>query len=173
MAEDLTNLKEIECYSITGKENDNEENIGIKKSREVEETIWKPPKTDWKPTDKFNWIDYNRIKNNLTWLHKKACELYKTFSIEDMGDDIYSYSEYWKVEFFNAWEENLEIINKNMFFQNYGQKQRFFENGVFVQWNELNRIEDAILRMHDILESQESGIRRIPFRFGLYKEVRT
>lgn len=169
---DLIAPKNGGYYSATVKAHDDAGNIAVAKSNEIEVTIWKPPKTNWKSTDRFNWKDYNRIKNNLKWLHEKVCELYKSFSVEDMGDDISSYSSYWEVKFFNAWENNLETINKNMFSQNYGQKQRFFENGAFIQWNELNRIESAILRMHDILESQESGIRRIPFRFGLYKEVR-
>lgn len=159
-------------YSATVKAYDDAGNVSIEKSDEIKVTIWKQPKTDWKSMDKFNWRDYNRIKNNLTWLHEKACELYKHFPIDDMGEDIRDYRTYWEVRFFNAWENNLETINQNMFYQNYGQKQRFFENGVFIKWNELNRIESAILRMHDILESQENGIRKIPFRFGMFKEVR-
>ena len=168
----LTTPREGGYYSATVKAYDNAGNVAISKSNEIEVTIWKPPKTDWKSTDKFNWKDYNRIKNNLSWLHKKACELYKNFQIDEMGEDINNYSSYWDVKFFNAWENNIDIINKNMYVKNYGNKQRFFENGVFIQWNELNRIESAILQMHDILESQEKGIRRLSFRFGLYKEVR-
>lgn len=168
----LTTPREGGYYSATVKAYDNAGNVAISKSNEIEVTIWKPPKTDWKSTDRFNWKDYNRIKNNLSWLHKKACELYKNFQIDEMGEDINNYSSYWDVKFFNAWENNIDIINKNMYVKNYGNKQRFFENGVFIQWNELNRIESAILQMHDILESQEKGIRRLSFRFGLYKEVR-
>ena len=159
-------------YSATVKAYDDAGNVAIAKSNEIKVTIWKPPKTNWKSTDKFNWSDYNRIKNNLKWIHEKACELYKPFKIDDMGEDIRDYRTYWEVRFFNAWEENLDTINKYMYSQNYGKRQRFYENGPFIQWNELNRIEGAILRMREILDSQESGIRRIPFRFGLYKEVR-
>lgn len=141
-------------------------------SSEIEVSIWHTPKTDWKPTDRFNFVDYNRIKNNLLWLYDKVTELYSSFEIEDMGEDITDYLSYWKVQYFNAWEKNLDIINNHMFTKNYGTAQRFFENGPFIQWTELNRIESAILNMRSILDSQESGLGRFSFRLGTYKEVR-
>ena len=159
-------------YSAIVRAYDDAGNVSIAKSNEIEVTIWKPPKTNWTKYDRFNWTDYNRIKNNLQWLYEKVCELYKPFSIADMGDDIKSYRAYWTVAFFNAWEQNLDTINKNMFVQDYGQKQTFYENGVFIQWNELNRIESAILNMRQILDNQQAGLRRIPFRLGAFKEVR-
>lgn len=149
-----------------------EGDISVAKSREIEVTIWRPPKVNWTANDRFNFVDYNRIKNNLKWLHEKAIELYQSFPISDMGEDIESYTSYWPVAFFNAWEQNLETINKNIFVQNYGQKQTFYENGVFIQWNELNRIEGATLRMRQILDSQEAGLKRLSFRLGNFKGVR-
>lgn len=158
-------------YSVQISAYDDAGNIS-QASEMVEVSIWHTPKTDWKPTDRFNFVDYNRIKNNLQWLHDKVEELYKSFSIEDMGEDIKDYTSFWKPKYFNAWEKNLDIINSNMFKQDYGVSQRFFENGVFIQWNELNRLESAILRMRDILDREEAGLRRIPFRLGNFKEVR-
>lgn len=140
-------------------------------SNEIEVSIWHTPKTNWKSTDRFNFVDYNRIKNNLLWLHKKVSELYNPFEITDMGEDITEYLAYWKVQYFNAWEKNLDIINSHMFTKDYGTEQRFFENGPFIQWTELNRIESAILNMRDILDRQEKGIRRFSFRLGTFKEV--
>lgn len=167
----LTAPKENGIYSVQVSAYDDAGNVTTDNA-EVEVTLWHTPKTNWKPTDRFNFVDYNRIKNNLTWLHEKAQELWKPFDIEDMGDDITDYSSYWKVRFFNAWEENLEIINKNIFTQDYGERQIFFENGAFIQWNELNRIESAILEMRDILDRQEAGLRRLSFRLGTFKEVK-
>lgn len=140
-------------------------------SSEIEVSIWHTPKTNWKSTDRFNFVDYNRIKNNLLWLHEKVTELYRPFEIEDMGENITDYSSYWKVRYFNAWEQNLDIINNHMFTKDYGMAQRFFENGPFIQWTELNRIESAILSMRNILDRQEVGIRRLSFRLGTFKEV--
>lgn len=158
-------------YSLDIAAYDDSGNVSIMSS-EIEVSIWHTPKTDWKPTDRFNFVDYNRIKNNLLWLHEKVTELYKPFEIEDMGEDITDYSSYWKVRYFNAWEQNLDMINSHMFTKDYGTAQRFFENGPFIQWTELNRIESAILNMRDILNRQEKGIRRLSFCFGTFKEVR-
>lgn len=129
-------------------------------------------KTDWKPTDRFNFSDYNRIKNNLYKLWQRACELIYRFEIQDMGNDINSYSGHWEVEFFNAWEENLEIIDRHIISKDYGVRQTFYENGQFIKWDELNRIESATLDMWNTLDGLEAGFRRLPFRFGIYKEVR-
>lgn len=158
-------------YSLEVAAYDDAGNISVMSS-EIEVSIWHNPKTNWKSTDRFNFVDYNRIKNNLLWLHEKVSELYKSFEIEDMGEDITDYLSYWKVQYFNAWEKNLDIINNNMFTKDYGMAQRFFENGPFIQWTELNRIESAILNMRDILDRQEKGIGRLSFRLGTFREVR-
>jgi predicted glycosyltransferase involved in capsule biosynthesis len=135
--------------------------------------VWTEPKIDWSSTDRFNISDYNRIKNNIQWLCDKANELYASFSYTDMGNDIVSYDSYWKVEFFNAFEENIEMINRNIFTKDYGISQRFFENGPFIKWDELNRIENACLSMKDILQRQEAGKTiRLSFRLGNMKGVR-
>lgn len=157
-------------YSLEVSAYDDAGNVSVISS-EIEVSIWHTPKTNWKSTDRFNFVDYNRIKNNLLWLHDKVTELYKSFEIEDMGEDVTDYSSYWKVKYFNAWERNLDIINNHMFTRDYGTAQRFFENGPFIQWTELNRIESAILNMRDILDRQEKGIRRFSFRLGTFKEV--
>ena len=158
-------------YSLEVSAYDDAGNVSVISS-EVEVSIWHTPKTNWKSTDRFNFVDYNRIKNNLLWLHEKVSELHRSFEIEDMGEDITDYSSYWKVRYFNAWEKNLDIINNHMFTRDYGTAQRLFENGPFIQWTELNRIESAILNMRDILDRQEKGIRRLSFRLGTFKEVR-
>lgn len=157
-------------YSLEVAAYDDAGNVSVISS-EVEVSIWHTPKTDWKPIDRFNFVDYNRIKNNLMWLHEKVSELYSPFEIEEMGEDITDYLSYWKVKYFNAWEKNLDIINSHMFANDYGTAQRFFENGPFIQWTELNRIEGAILNMRSILDSQEAGLRRFAFRLGTFKEV--
>lgn len=132
---------------------------------------WIEPKTDWISTDRFNISDFNRIKNNLLWLKERAVSLYKDFEISDMGDDITSYEEYWNVEYFNAFEKNVDIINNKIYTQDFGTAQRFFENGAFIKWDELNRLENACMKMKDILDRQSAGLRRFAFRFGGMKGV--
>lgn len=133
---------------------------------------FKEPKTDWTEKSRFNIEDYNRIKNNLEWLYQKAVYLNRPFEIEDMGEDIEDYLSYWKVSSFNAFEDNIEIINNNIHTKDYGITQRFYENGAFIKWTELNRIESATLSMKNILDNHEKGLRKIPFVLGRFKEIR-
>lgn len=129
--------------------------------------VWTEPKIDWSSTDRFNISDYNRIKNNIQWLCDKANELNKSFPYADMGNDVATYDSYWKVEFFNAFEQNIETINKNILTKDYGISQRFFENGPFIRWDELNRIENACKSMKKILEDQEAArTLRLSFKLG-------
>lgn len=139
--------------------------------------FWTAPKTNWQSDDRFNIADYNRIKWNLEYLHKKASELYRYFDLQYMGDDIYlgdknAYTTRWDVADFNAFEQNLENINKNIFTKDYGIAQRFYANAPFIKWDELNRIESATLNMKKILVNLEAGLPRLAFRLGANKEVK-
>lgn len=133
--------------------------------------VWTEPKTNWMSTDRFNIQDYNRIKGNLEYLHRKATEITKIFDILDMGDDKDSYADYFYASEFNLFERNLEIINQNILSQDYGVSQVFFENGPFIRWEELNRIESATLSMMEIINLQAAGLRRLSFRLGNMKGV--
>lgn len=132
---------------------------------------WVEPKTDWISTDRFNISDFNRIRNNLLWLQEKAKKLYKNFEITDMGEEITSFESYWNVAYFNAFENNVETINQTIYTQDFGISQKFFENAPFIKWDELNRIENACLKMKDVLDRQEAGLRRLEFRLGGMKGV--
>ena len=186
VAEETTDLKESNSvytgeltapmdsgsYPVTVSAYDDSGNVTVNTSTVTEVTLWHTPKTNWKATDRFNYVDYNRIKNNLTYLHDLAQEVYKQFSIVDMGADIEDYTGWFTAAAFNAFESNLETINKNIFTQDYGVSQRFFNNGQFIKWDELNRIESATLQMNDLLERQKATLRKLPFRLGAFREVR-
>lgn len=138
----------------------------------VDGVIWNAPKTDWTKDDKFNLEDYNRIKNNLVFLSKKARDVSVEIEIDDMGEDITSYSAYWEVSKFNAFETNLQKIINNTYKKDYGNKQTFYDNGIFIKYDELNRIEKAILDIYEDMLNHEKGLRKIPFVFGRFREVR-
>ena len=135
-------------------------------------TKWHTPKTNWQPTDPVNIEDYNRIKNNLEFLNERASILYAAFHIQDMGADKISYKDYYYADEFNRFEQNLDSINKNIFTQDYGPTVRFFDNGPFIDYMELNRLEGAILRMNEILDNLEAGLARFSFRLGNWKGVK-
>lgn len=144
-------------------------------SRVATIVTWEQPKTDWKRTDKFNFTDYNRIKNNLLILSEMITIIKKDIKIEDMGDDIEDYTEYWNVSVFNKFEKNLEKITKEIekiYEKDYGKSQTFFANGVFIKFDELNRIESATLDIYKKIIYYQKGLRKIPFVLGRFREVR-
>lgn len=133
---------------------------------------WITPKTNWTENDRFNIIDYNRIKNNLNYLADKVNELCTPIEIGDMGDDLTSVAERWKVAIFNLFETNLKLIAEKSYGEDYGEYQTFYENGVFIDYEELNRIESATLEIYEKLERQSLGIKRLSFTLGQFKGVR-
>jgi hypothetical protein len=134
---------------------------------------WVAPKTDWKSSDRFNISDYNRIRGNLEYLHDYVEKLYTFFSMEDLGVDKQSYADYFYAREFNGFEKALEQINSTAYTQDIGTKQTFSDNGVFIDWNELNRLESATLKIYNLLERQENALPRMAFRLGNGKGVMT
>lgn len=133
---------------------------------------WSTPKTDWSATDSFNIADYNRIKNNLQYLHDESEIIYGEYSIVDMGSDIASYAGYWDVAKFNAFENNLQTINEHMINASIGTKMTFYENGTFIGFAELNRIESATVTLKSIIDGWYEARTALPFRLGAKRALR-
>ena len=160
-------------YTATVSAYDDSGNVSVlSQNLYVSDSSWITPKTNWMPTDRFNYVDYNRIKNNISYIHKLAVSLWKDFKIANMGEDVTEYTVFWDVDVFNFFESNIEEINKNIIKQDFGISQRFYENAPFIKYDELNRIESAILSMYELLERHRLSLRKIPFRLGMFKEVR-
>ncbi len=134
--------------------------------------VWKTPKTDWTDKDRFELEDYNRIKNNIYYLWERACVLFSDFAIEAMGSDITSEAEDFHVVYFNAFERNIDILNQKTYAQNLGIRQTFYANGVFIKWDELNRIENAAVKIKRIIDAKEKSAHRLPFRLGAPRDLR-
>lgn len=133
---------------------------------------WQTPKTDWIPTDRFNYNDFNRIKNNLLVIYDMARTVFNvSFSIDDMGNDISSYSARYEFSRFNAIENNLDTINTHSYNLDIGTKQTFYANGAFIIARELNRIESVILDFYSRLKPVYDEMPRIPFTVGAYREI--
>lgn len=141
-------------------------------TKTLEVTLWKDPKTNWNSTDKFNFSDYNRIKNNLLYLYELSLLMFEEYDIEDLGEDMTSYLGYFRAFQFNAIEKTLEILNEQTYNEDIGTKQTFYDNGAFIKWDELNRIEDAQSKLYFLLHNQKKGLRRLSFRCGRFKEVK-
>lgn len=140
---------------------------------------WSPPKTDWYGYtdgegiyhgDRFNNEDFNRIKNNLKYLREVAVCQYPSFDIHDLGDDR-NKDQFFYADEINRLEENIDIIAKNTAGFNYGDPAVYYDNGKIFDFNELNRIESAILDMYDQLTNQYKGRRMFTFLLGAKSEV--
>lgn len=110
---------------------------------------WTTPKTNWTSSDNFSYVDYNRIKNNLTYINDKLNEDYPEKAvIIDLGED-YTYNKNYYPSKFNAFEETLESFTRIGVDINIGEKKTFTGNGVFIDYNELNRIEKCCLKWYN------------------------
>lgn len=133
---------------------------------------WETPKTDWgAENDRFDAPNYNRIKNNLLYLHELAEYLYKTFEIGDMGSDK-DYSSLYYADEINMLSQNLETINLNTYPVNIGETITYVANQTFIGYEDLNRIESACLKIYRILTEQKIHLTRLSFRLGNMKGVK-
>lgn len=164
--------KEYGLYPLEVKIYDNEGKTVFDSSTIIEVSEWQTPKTDWIPNDRFIYIDYNRIKNNLLYVYQKAVELWGEFDIEDMGPDKKGYKDRISARSINTIERNLDAINQHVLTQDFGFSKTFFSNEPFIDANELNRIESATLQIKKQLDRHEASLSRLPFTLGRFKEIR-
>ena len=136
---------------------------------------WETPKTDWHGStnsegvytgDRFNASDFNRIKNNLTFLRDMAIKLYKEFSLVSLGDDRVP-GDYFYADEINALEANLVTINTHSLKRSYGTAPTYAANGNTMDFKELNRLEGAILDLYDRLTNESEGRRTFTWNFGM------
>lgn len=135
---------------------------------------WTTPKTDWYGAvvngvytgDRFNAVDFNRIKNNLVYLRDLAVKVYEEFSITAVGADKTT-ADYFYAEEINKMEQNLATINANTLKMSYGTAPTYSDNGRTMDYAELNRLEGAILDLYDKLINQYEGRRKFKWNFGM------
>ena len=136
---------------------------------------WQTPKIDWYGYvnsdgvyigDYFNYTDFNRIKNNLEFLRDLAIELYNTFDIVPLGKDK-TYSDYFYADEINQLEKNFTTINSKTVNAHYGNAPTYTENGHIMSFEELNRLESAILSLYNYLNNQAANRRMFTWNFGI------
>ncbi len=125
--------------------------------------MWQQPKTDWKPTDYFNIGDYNRIKGNLNEIRRMALTLWDDFAFEEMGADK-TYQDYsFYADEINRFEANVDHICNGTYPFAVGERQIFFDNQPFIDWNELNRLEEACRLIYGNIRSRVEGRKMLAF----------
>lgn len=125
--------------------------------------MWQQPKTDWTAEDFFNIEDYNRIKGNLNEIRTQALLLWPDFEFEEMGEDK-TYQDYgFYADEINRFEANVDHICDGTFPFSVGERQTFYENQPFIDWKELNRIEEACRLIYSNIQSRYSGRKTLAF----------
>lgn len=133
--------------------------------------MWITPKTNWTSSDYFNIGDYNRIKGNLEWLNGMINQVYPPISISPMGANK-TYSDYIYADEFNLFETNLEVMKNWIVSLGIGSGILYSENAPTPNYNELNRIESATLKMYNNLTGQINGRPTLSFTLngGIFNE---
>ena len=135
---------------------------------------WSTPKTDWNGEtvddvyigDRFNAVDFNRIKNNLEYLRELAIKMYEEFSIQSLGSDR-TPKDFFYADEINALEDYLKTINNNSLKRSYGNVPVYVDNGNTMDFKELNRLESAILDLYEKLTNEYEGRRMFTWNFGM------
>ena len=135
---------------------------------------WSTPKTDWKggvvagvyTGDRFNAVDFNRIKNNIEYLRELAIKMYEDFTIVSLGADRIP-KDYFYADEINSLESNLVTINARTLNRDYGAVPTYVENGGTMDFKELNRLESAILDLYERLTNESEGRRMFTWNFGM------
>lgn len=135
---------------------------------------WSTPKTDWNGEtvdgvyigDRFNAVDFNRIKNNLEYLRELAIKMYEEFSIQSLGSDR-TPKDFFYADEINALEDNLKTINNNSLKRSYGNVPVYVDNGNTMDFKELNRLESASLDLYEKLTNEYEGRRMFTWNFGM------
>lgn len=131
---------------------------------------WSTPKTNWIATDMINVADFNRWKNNLDYLQNLCEEMYPIVK-SNMGTDQ-TIEDIPYEDMLNNIENSLDNINQSSYNFDIGEKQVFSANSYYIDYNEINRIESAELKLYKWLKAQFDAIPRLAFRLGNYRGIK-
>lgn len=131
---------------------------------------WSTPKTNWIATDMINVVDFNRWKNNLDYL-QNLCEKMYPIVKSNMGTDQ-TVEDIPYEDMLNNIENTLDNVNQSSYNFDIGEKQVFSANSYYIDYNEINRIESAELKLYKWLKAQFDAIPRLAFRLGNYRGIK-
>lgn len=131
--------------------------------------MWQQPKTDWQAADDVLCSDYNRIKGNIEFLKELAYTLYFPFPINEMGEDK-AEEEYPYADEINTIVDNLELLAAGSYHVDIGKKVVYEENGPYIAYQDLNRIESATLQLYENMNRIKAAKGRLPFRLGTRRD---
>lgn len=132
---------------------------------------WIEPKTDWTSESYFNADDYNRITSNITYLYGLLSTLFLGVDSSIIGEEKNVYSLIYAREI-NEIEKKLSELNSLTYNLNIGQQMEYMDNGRTMDYNELNRIEEACLKIYKTMVSHKDSLKRLSFVLGGQKGIR-
>lgn len=132
---------------------------------------WITPKTDWQSTDYVNIEDYNRIIGNMEYLVRIAKGLFMRVTSVDLGTKK-TYADLIYAREVNALETALNTLNLETYVLNLGETKEYAPNGKTIDFNELNRIESAMLRLYETEMVHRVTIPILAFTLGNQKGIR-
>jgi len=127
---------------------------------------WITPKTDWKSTDYFNAVDYNRIKNNLLQISNMVSTLYLTTNLDGEILPDATYVDRPSAYKLNQIELRLASL-ADLVDADFGDSVTFSDFGLSIRFDELNRIESASFSLYNMIRNQLSALPMLSFRLGL------
>ncbi len=132
---------------------------------------WIEPKTDWTPSDAFDYTQYNRVTGNITFLKAFADDLFAKLtelSLETEKDNLSAiYARH-----MNAIEDGLDRLNIETYGFDIGDKKTYRPNGNVPTYEEYNRIENACLMLYNQLQIHKANLFKISFTLGNQKGIR-
>ena len=141
----------------------------------MSDATWEKPKTDWfgkinedgdYEGDRFNAGDFNRIKNNLTYVYLLSLELYPLYDIAAAGADKVV-GDYLYADDMNTQVARLNDINKNTRKLPIPNIQRYSFNGRTMNYTELITIEIFTELLKNQMQSAYEGRRKFTWNFGM------
>ena len=129
---------------------------------------WTTVKTDWKPTDYFNIADYNRVVGNLEYLRELASELFEeiVFTYIPISKTV---SDKILASEMTAIESNLYLLNSKTYKlgrYEIGTQKSYKGNSKTHNYDDMNRIEDAILRLYELMTAHKDSLPRLAITLG-------
>lgn len=132
---------------------------------------WTEPKTNWTKDDFFNIEDYRRITNNIMYLKDFLDSLFyglsdmQSMSEKNISEPIYARE-------INDIENNIELLNIETYKLEIGETKEYFPNQRTIDFNELNRIENAMFDIYTKMKKHKELLTRLSFRLGNQKGLK-
>ena len=132
---------------------------------------WIEPKTDWNAEDAFDYVAYNRVTGNITYLKALADDLWARLTELSLETEKGNLSPIY-ARHMNAIEDGLDRLNLETYNKDIGEKKTYKPNGNVPLYDEYNRIEMACLILYKELNVHKANLPKLAFVLGNQKGIR-